>query len=155
MRLPEAVPVDWAPPTYRLILLPLDHSDRDPETVVHAAALARAHGSKLHLLHIEEDVTSQIYGTLASTAEVESGRRYFEDLAERLRRQGIDVELSITPGRNPRDVIVRWARQNHPDLIVMGAHGHGRIKDLIFGRTIDAVRHAVGVPILVVRRERK
>jgi manganese transport protein len=155
VRLPEAVPVDWAPPTYRRILLPLDHSDRDPETVVHAAALARAHGSKLHLLHIEEDVTSQIYGTLSSTAEVESGRRYFEDLAERLRRQGIDVELSIIPGRNPRDVIVRWARENHPDLIVMGAHGHGRIKDLIFGRTIDEVRHAVGVPILVVRRERK
>ena len=155
VRLPEAEPVEWTEPSYSRILLPLDHSNRDRETVVHAAALARAHGSKLHLLHIEEDVTSQIYGTLSSTAEVESGRRYFEDLAERLRQQGIDVELAITPGNNPRDVIVRWAKENHPDLIVMGAHGHGRIKDLIFGRTIDAVRHAVGVPILVVRNDRK
>lgn len=36
----------------------------------------------------------------------------------------------------------------------MGAHGHRRLKDLIFGTTIDPVRHALKVPILVVRDER-
>ena len=114
VRLPEAKPVQWVTPTYRRILVPLDHSNRDQETVIHAAALARAHNSKLTLLHIEEDVTSQIYGALSSTAEVESGRRYFEDLGARLREQGIDVELAIIPGNNPRDVIVQWAREHDP-----------------------------------------
>ncbi len=37
----------------------------------------------------------------------------------------------------------------------MGAHGHRRIKDLIFGTTIDPVRHALKVPILVVREMTK
>ena len=38
-----------------------------------------------------------------------------------------------------------------PDLLVMGAHGHGGIKDLIFGNTINPVRHRLNIPILVVR----
>jgi manganese transport protein len=33
----------------------------------------------------------------------------------------------------------------------MGAHGHQRWKDLVFGDTINPVRHALNIPILVVR----
>jgi manganese transport protein len=36
-------------------------------------------------------------------------------------------------------------------LLVMGAHGHAGLKDLVFGSTVDAVRHKVKIPILVVR----
>jgi manganese transport protein len=46
---------------------------------------------------------------------------------------------------------VDYARQIQPDLLVMGAHGHGGLKDLIFGNTIDPVRHQLNLPILVVR----
>jgi len=35
----------------------------------------------------------------------------------------------------------------------MGAHGHKGIQDLVFGRTIGGVRHALDVPILIVRDE--
>ena len=42
------------------------------------------------------------------------------------------------------------AREIHPDLVVMGAHGHRGVKDLIFGNTINGVRHEVAAPVLVV-----
>ncbi len=45
------------------------------------------------------------------------------------------------------------AREISPDLIVMGAHGHRGLKDLIFGNTINAVRHEVSAPVLVVGDE--
>ena len=38
-----------------------------------------------------------------------------------------------------------------PIFLVMGAHGHGGLKDLIFGNTINPVRHRLNVSILVVR----
>ncbi len=155
VQLPQPLPADWKPPQYHSILLPLDHSDRDPEAIAHAAALAKAHHSTLHLLHIEEGVTSQLYGELASTAEVELGQRYFDSIIEGLRTNGIEAVLDITAGKSPRDVIIGWARRNKPDLIVMGAHGHRGLKDLALGRTIDAVRHALDIPILVVRHDRK
>jgi manganese transport protein len=53
---------------------------------------------------------------------------------------------------NPRKEIVNYAREIKPDLLVMGAHGHGSIKDLIFGNTINPVRHELNIPILVVRK---
>jgi manganese transport protein len=33
----------------------------------------------------------------------------------------------------------------------MGAHGHKALKDIIFGTTLDAVRHSVKVPVLIVK----
>jgi len=60
------------------------------------------------------------------------------------------AELTVAHGRNPKDEIVRAARRLHPDLIVMGAHGHRGLKDLIFGNTINRVRHEVSAPVLVV-----
>ena len=46
---------------------------------------------------------------------------------------------------------MRYARAVAPDLVIMGAHGHGGLKDMIFGNTINPVRHALDVPMLVVR----
>ncbi|MFZ4477668.1 MAG: universal stress protein, partial [Saprospiraceae bacterium] len=37
------------------------------------------------------------------------------------------------------------------DLLVMGSHGHKALKDLILGTTVGAVRHAVKIPVLIVR----
>lgn len=136
---------------YRRILVPLDHSRLDRLTLSHAAGLALRDNARLYLLHVEEGVTSQMYGSEASTAEVEAGREYLDRLVASLGEMKIDVETAIRHGSRPRTEIVRYAREIRADLLVMGAHGHRRIKDLIFGTTIDPVRHALNLPILVVR----
>ena len=138
-------------PTYRRILVPLDHSPLDRIALSHAAALASGTSGRIYLLHVEEGVTSQIYGSDASTAEVEAGREYLNSLVDSLGEMKIDVQTAIRHGSNPRQEIVRYAREIQPDLLVMGAHGHGGIKDLIFGNTINPVRHKLNIPILVVR----
>jgi manganese transport protein len=136
---------------YRRILVPLDHSKLDRLTLSHAASLAARDGARLYLLHVEEGVTSQMYGSESSTAEVEAGREYLDRMVASLSEMKIDVETSIRHGTRPRTEIVNYAREIGADLLVMGAHGHRRFKDLIFGTTIDPVRHALKVPILVVR----
>ncbi len=136
---------------YRKILVPLDHSRLDRLTLSHAAGVAMRDGARLYLLHVEEGVTSQMYGSEASTAEVEAGREYLDSLVRSLGQMKIDVETAIRHGSRPRTEIVAYAREIDADLLVMGAHGHRRLKDLIFGTTIDPVRHALNVPILVIR----
>jgi manganese transport protein len=137
-------------PVYRRILVPLDHSARDQVAIRHAAAMARPHGATLHLVHVEEGATSQLYGALSSTAEVHAGEEYFHQIIETLAAEGIYAELTVMHGRSPKDEIVKLARELKPDLVVMGAHGHRGVKDLIFGNTINAVRHEVAAPVLVV-----
>jgi manganese transport protein len=143
------VAADLPAPVYRRILVPLDHSDRDRAAVAHAAAMARQHGATIHLVHVEEGATSRLFGAMAATAEEQAGEKYLQDIVETLRRDGLNVELLVAHG-SPRAEIVRAARQIQPDLVVMGAHGHTGIQDLIFGATINGVRHAVSAPVLVV-----
>jgi manganese transport protein len=100
---------------------------------------------------VEEDVTSQIYGAQSSTAEVVAGEQYLAGIARDLASQGINVEAMVRYSRDPKSEIVRCAKELQPDLIVMGAHGHKGLKDLIFGTTINAVRHNLDIPLLVVR----
>ena len=153
MNIPEPARRPVADPIYRRILVPLDHTGLDRQAIAHAAALARAHHAKLFLLHVEEDVTSQVYGSLSSTAEVEAGQRYLDKIVESLQAEGIDVQTVISHSSNPKKEIVRYAREIDPDLLIMGAHGHGGLKDLIFGNTITPVRHKLKVPILIVRSD--
>jgi manganese transport protein len=151
--LPESVEeaAKAAAPVYRRILVPLDHSDLDRLAVSHAAAMGHLYGAKIYLMHVEEGVTSQVYGQDASTAEVEAGEAYLERIAQSLRAQGVTVETAISHSLSPKKEIVRHAHEIQPDLIIMGAHGHGGLKDLIFGNTINPVRHNLAVPMLIVR----
>jgi manganese transport protein len=152
VELPETAGAETAAAlSYKRILVPLDHTGLDRLAVSHAAALAKLHSAKVYLLHVEEGVTSQIYGPDASTAEVEAGSQYLDRIANALREQGLEVETAISHSSSPRKEIVRYAQQISPDLLIMGAHGHGGLKDLIFGTTIDPVRHNLAVPMLIVR----
>jgi len=154
--LPEASAVaeNLPSPTYRKILVPLDHTSRDRDAIAHAAAMAKQHHAKLYLLHVEEGVTSQIFGPLASTAEVEAGDQYLHRIVRDLETQQIPVEMVVRHARTPTGEIVRYARELMPDLVVMGAHGHKGLKDIVFGTTINAVRHKLKVPLLIVRGSR-
>jgi manganese transport protein len=149
--LPDTASAETAAPIYKRILVPLDHTDLDRLAVGHAAAMAKQYDARVYLLHIEEDVTSLVYGEKSSTAEVEAGKRYLEQVADSLRNQGVSVETATGHSLSPAKEIVRYAAEVHPDLVIMGAHGHGGIKDLIFGTTINPVRHNLSVPMLIVR----
>jgi manganese transport protein len=151
VQLPEPAGAEAPAPVYKRILVPLDHTDLDRLAIGHAAAMARLHGARVYLLHVEEGVTSQVYGQDASTAEEEAGAEYLDRIAQSLRDQGVSVETIVCHSLSPKKEIVRLAREVRADLVIMGAHGHGGLKDLIFGNTINPVRHHLDVPMLIVR----
>ena len=151
IELPQQVAIDLPSPNYSKILVPLDHTNKDRDAIAHAAAMAKQHGATLYLLHVEEGVTSQVYGSEASTVEVEEGEKYLRQIASQLEQQHVSVRTMVRHARNPMKEIVRYAEELKPDLVVMGAHGHHGLKDIVFGTTINAVRHKLNAPLLVVR----
>ena len=146
----ESAPV-FPSRAYSNILVPLDHSDADHEALGNALALARMHDSRIILLHVEEGVTSQMFGSLSSTAEIAEGQDYLTHIVSSLRQQNVSVEIVVRHGKNPAEEIARAVEDLQPDLVIMASHGHRGLKDLIFGTTINAVRHRVKVPLLIVR----
>ena len=137
--------------TYSSIFVPLDHSEADREALGSALALARMHDARIILLHVEEGVTSQMFGSLSSTAEITEGQDYLAHIVSSLRQQKIKVDVVVRHGNNPAKEIAAAVKEVQPDLVVMAAHGHRGLKDLIFGTTINSVRHRVKVPLLIVR----
>ncbi len=137
---------------YSRILVPLDHSDGDREAINSALALARMHDARIILLHVEEGVTSQMFGSLASTAEITEGQVYLAGIERALRQQSVGVEVVVRYGNTPAHEIIAAVHDLSSDLLVMASHGHSGIKDLIFGTTINAVRHKIKVPMMIVTK---
>ena len=149
--MPESAVAPITPSLYRKILVPLDHSEKDRRAIAHALAFASQHNSQILLMHVEEDVTSQLYGTLASTSEVEAGSLYLSQIAKELAGKSIQSEIVIRHSKNPAEEIISVAKQQKPDLIIMGSHGHKLLGDLVRGHTINHVRHALDIPLLIVK----
>ena len=54
----------------------------------------------------------------------------------------------------PSDEIIKLAREKNVDLIAMTTHGHRFISDILYGATVDKVRHEVEVPVLLLKVQR-
>ena len=59
------------------------------------------------------------------------------------------VEIALAYGE-PAKELVAFAKAHNVDLLVMGSHGHRLLGDLLWGETVDPVRHRVDIPVLVV-----
>ena len=70
--------------------------------------------------------------------------------AQQLRESGLEVLPMLGFGRVP-DQLIRLSKESGIDLLVMGAHGHRGLKDILFGASISRVRHALSIPVLVVQ----
>ncbi|WP_194552733.1 universal stress protein [Zobellia nedashkovskayae] len=72
-----------------------------------------------------------------------------EKYEKRLEQLGYEANHKIGFGNAPHE-IARVVKDEEIDFLVMGVHGHKGIEDVIFGTTLDAVRHKTKVPILIV-----
>jgi len=136
--------------TYARMGVGLDHSERDVITLRHAAALARRHGAELVLLHVVEGVGGQVHGQDAADLERRTDQAYLEALARALQEGGVAARAVLCFGAPPLE-LSRAVEQEHIDLLVLGSHGHRLLADWFLGETAGPVRHAVKIPILVVR----
>ncbi|MET0759672.1 MAG: universal stress protein, partial [Flavobacterium sp.] len=51
----------------------------------------------------------------------------------------------------PNKVIPKLINKGNFDILVMGTHGHTGFKDLVFGTTVDKLRHKISIPLLIVK----
>jgi nucleotide-binding universal stress UspA family protein len=87
---------------------------------------------------------------LAESQEMKDDRAYLETRTRQLTQEGFTCDAVLALGE-PSDEIIKLARERNVDLIAMTTHGHRFISDILYGATADKVRHAVDVPVLLVR----
>ncbi|MEA2155362.1 MAG: hypothetical protein QOE11_1502 [Solirubrobacteraceae bacterium] len=138
---------------YRTILVAVDGSADAAAALAHAATLARDQHARLIVLTVVPAPPPQV----ASTGAVMPSPAEHDAAFERIQRTAVDVlptdvgvETRLARGRAARR-IVEVAREVGCDLIVMGAHGHGRLHHALIGSTSDAVVRVSEVPVLLMR----
>jgi len=134
---------------YERIAVAIDFSSTDHNNISHALAQGGTKAKYL-LIHIVETAGALMMGSDIKDFETGSDLTNLQKYKEELNEKGYDCELKIGYG-NPKRAIPAAVNEFNADLLVMGAHGHGGFKDLIFGTTVDAVRHRIKIPVLIVR----
>jgi len=140
---------DLRKPVYSRIAVCVDFSSIDALAIRSAVAQGGTEAQYL-FIHVVETAGAMVYGSNIADRESSEDKASLRVYVTQLQESGYQAEYKVGYG-NPKRRIPEMVKAFDADLLVMGAHGHRFFKDLIFGTTLDAVRHRVKIPMLIVR----
>ena len=112
-------------------------------------------GGASSLKAVDYVARSPLFAGLAVTVvfvgrETPEVARMLGDAVATLAAGGIAAEQCIQPGE-PEKVLAQMAGQGQGGLLVMGAYGHSRVRQLIIGSTTTEMIRSCKVPVLLMR----
>ncbi|RNL56508.1 Nramp family divalent metal transporter [Pedobacter jejuensis] len=135
--------------SYERIGIAVDFSTNDRNTIRHAL-IQGGKDAHYYLIHVVETAAARYHGDIVMDHETQSDANNLEKYKINLADLGYDATVFIGFGGTAK-AIADISNKNKFELLVMGAHGHKGLKDLIFGTTVDSVRHKVNIPVLIIR----
>jgi nucleotide-binding universal stress UspA family protein len=144
------------------ILFPTDFSETSQEAAHYAISFAREFKAKAYILHV---VNQKVFTEGLNMPRVVSVEELEKEMTEEARRrlktlipaeeaEGVDMESVIRKGE-PFLEIIRFAKEEDVDLIVIGTHGRSGFEHIIFGSTAEKVVRKAPCPVLSVRPEQR
>ena len=136
------------------ILVPTDFSKHSSQAVQYAEELATNCGSELHLVHAVETLPMLYaegpYVAPEAEGKMEAAAAKQLNEIELKSADKLPVIRQVVKG-HPFVEIVRYAKENHIDLIVIGTHGRGAIAHMLLGSVAEKVVRKAPCSVLVVR----
>ena len=154
---------------FEKILVPLDGSEHSLKALDKAVQIAKRFGGKITLVNVysvsvqplllpEPTVAGVPTMPVLTAAEItrigESarsvGRRILDDGAEKAKEEEVKTEKILVEGHAVQE-IVKLAKEGDFGLIVIGARGLSKIREILLGSVSDGVIHHASCPVLVVK----
>jgi manganese transport protein len=132
----------------------LEHSQGDATIISAAITLAKSYNASITLVHVVDTPGAAVYGRESESLHSTADMAYLKRLAEELEERQFQVNIDFRFGR-PVEELIRAVKENGFDLMVFGSHGHRLMGDIIYGQTVDSVRHAIDIPVFVVRTHKQ
>jgi nucleotide-binding universal stress UspA family protein len=139
------------------ILCPVDFSEFSKTAFEYAVSFASRYKARLYVQHVIEPITAlftfeTLPGWRELYAEFRAGaEEALEELTAAGLAQDVQPETCLQVG-NPADLILKFARKEAVDLVVMGSHGRRGLDRLLTGSVTERVLRKADSPVLAVQK---
>lgn len=141
---------------FKRILCPIDFSTSSTRALEYALSLAKEADAHLTLIHVLEAALEDA-GDMAAFAVSEYRDFLKRNALERLQqavpeeaREWCEPECLVASGRSHRQIL-KVAKEQNTDLIVMGVQGRNAVDLALFGSTTHHVVREANCPVLTIR----
>ena len=131
------------------IAVSVDFSDAD-EIAINSAFELGGSEANYTLIHVVETIGAIMYGENIDDHETTIDEKLLKEYQEMLAEKGFQVEIKLGFGK-PNSTIPKIINGGNFDVLVMGTHGHKGFKDILFGTTVDKLRHKISIPLFIVK----
>jgi manganese transport protein len=135
-------------PQYHKIAIALDFSENDQKLISYALGQGNIK-TEYVLVHIVESASANIWASKSDDYETRKDQKQLTAYVDQLTEKGFSI-TGVLGFKNRAKEIVRLVNESNADMLVVGTHGHKGLKDIIYGQTVDSVRHSLKIPVLMV-----
>ena len=145
------------------ILYPTDFSEYSLAALPYAIGLVQQNNAELYCLHVvempHEEYLTGDYMVPLNVPHVPEDKiiRTARSRLEKFVKENLSDLNKVTPRvlvGTPFVEIIRYAREQSIDLIVMGTHGHSALAAMLLGTVAEKVVRKAPCPVLTVRDPR-
>ena len=135
-------------PAFNNIAVALDFSEKDSKLIAYALGQGNKNSSYV-LIHVVESAAARMFGNDSDDMESRKDQERMDNYVLQLNAKGYNA-TGILGFKSRSKEIIRIVNEKKADMLVIGAHRHAGIKDLIYGETVNTVRHELKIPVLIV-----
>jgi len=140
-------------PLFEKILVPLDGSECSMRALENAIQTAKKFNGKITLIHVYS-VSACKHASIYFDKCIQSIRKGGTDILangeKRGKAEGVQVKTLLKEGHIVEEIL-KAAREGNFNLIVMGARGLSRIKEILMGSVSGGVTRHAPCPVLLVK----
>ncbi len=153
---------------YKNILFCTDFSEDANIAFLHALDLAKKYGAKLHIFHVPHSSYSYLRNVVDEhvPSGAPGGEAFFDEELEKRAKEALKEEYQMKLGEfknyllvvkngSPDVEIIRYARKNEIDVIVMGALGKAEQDRIVHGSTVANVSKYAHCHVIAIRNPAK
>jgi len=150
-------------PKYKKVLFCTDFSENSDYAFEFAYGIAKRDDGLLYILHVVPENPHQAFATaMITNEEIEKIEKLIEEdlnsnYQERYAKKienGIRYEIVTRSGREDEEII-RFAKDEAADIIVVGTHGRTGIDHVFFGSVAEKVLRRSPFPVFVIPCKKK
>ena len=136
--------------SYKHVGIAIDFSGNDMRLIKNA--INQGGKSAVYtFIHVVESAAARYLGKNTMDYETLLDSNSLTKYQTDLKKLGYKSDIQIGFG-NAATEITKIVKSQNIDILIMGAHGHKGIKDLVFGTTVDSVRHRIRIPLLIINK---